>query len=132
MANGAESEPASGKDAALLQLRPHLVIDGLNATVRATRATRGVVWLHQGATHSRTAIERALVERRAAGVVDAPITIAEGPARYLTGESSTIVRALSGGPALPRARFQCQQLSAASTGDRLWCTTSRLSRAWRP
>jgi NADH:ubiquinone oxidoreductase subunit F (NADH-binding) len=102
VANGAESEPASSKDAALLQLRPHLVLDGLSAVVRATESKRGVVWLHQGALHSRAAIERALIERRDAGIVDAPIAVVEGPARYLSGESSSIVHALSGGPALPR------------------------------
>ena len=101
VANGAESEPASAKDAALLQLRPHLVLDGLKATARATGSTEAVLWLHKGAQHSRVSIERAMVERRAGGVTDVPIRIAEGPARYLSGESSAIVRALSGGPALP-------------------------------
>ncbi len=101
VANGAESEPASGKDAALLQLRPHLVLDGLKATVRATGSTEAVLWLHKGAQHSRVSIERAMVERRAAGVTDVPLRIVEGPARYLSGESTAIVRALSGGPALP-------------------------------
>lgn len=101
VANGAESEPASGKDAALLQLRPHLVLDGLKATVRATGSTEAVLWLHKGAQHSRVSIERALVERRATGVTDVPVRIVEGPARYLSGESTAIVRALSGGPALP-------------------------------
>jgi NADH:ubiquinone oxidoreductase subunit F (NADH-binding) len=100
--NGAESEPASAKDAALMQLRPHLVIDGITATAHATGATDAVLWLHRGADHSRTSLERALVERAASGVVDVPIRVAEGPAAYLTGESSSIVRALSGGPALPR------------------------------
>ena len=104
VANGAESEPASAKDAALLQLRPHLVLDGLMATARATGSTETVLWLHQGAFHSRVAVERAIVERRAAGVMDLPVRIVEGPARYLTGESSSIVRFLSGGPALPRTR----------------------------
>ncbi|MFL6070507.1 MAG: NADH-ubiquinone oxidoreductase-F iron-sulfur binding region domain-containing protein [Actinomycetes bacterium] len=102
VANGAESEPASSKDSALLQLRPHLVLDGLSAVVRATHAKSGVVWLHQGSIHSRAAIDRALAERRAAGIFDPPITITEGPARYLSGESSSIIHALSGGPALPR------------------------------
>ncbi|MEO8106862.1 MAG: NADH-ubiquinone oxidoreductase-F iron-sulfur binding region domain-containing protein [Actinomycetes bacterium] len=104
VANGAESEPASAKDAALLQLRPHLVLDGLNATARATGSVEGVLWLHRGAAHSRVAIERAIVERRAAGVPDIPLRIVEGPASYLSGESSAIVRALSGGPALPITR----------------------------
>lgn len=104
VANGAESEPASAKDAALLQLRPHLVLDGLTATARATGSVEGVIWLHRGAMHSRVAVERAIVERRAAGIPDIPLRIVEGPARYLSGESSAIVRALSGGPALPVTR----------------------------
>ena len=112
VANGAESEPASAKDAALLQLRPHLVLDGLNAAAGATGSTQGVLWLHRGAVHSRVAIERAIVERRAAGVRDIPLRIAEGPAHYLSGESSAIVRALSGGPALPTTR----SLPAAVSG----------------
>lgn len=101
VANGAESEPASGKDAALLQLRPHLVLDGLEATARATGSAEAVLWIHKGAQHSRVSIERAMVERRAAGVTDVPLRIVEGPARYLSGESTAIIRALSGGPALP-------------------------------
>ena len=102
--NGAESEPASGKDAALLQLRTHLVLDGLVETVNATDATSGVIWVHDGSLHSRHAIERSLIERQAAGLLDPPIAIAEGPRHYLTGESSSIVRALSGGRAVPLTR----------------------------
>ena len=102
VANGAESEPASSKDAALLQLRPHLVLDGLNATIRATGSTAGVVWVHHDALHSRAAVDRALHERRAHGVGDSPIWVVEAPAHYLSGESSAVVRALSGDVALPR------------------------------
>ncbi len=112
VANGAESEPASAKDASLLQLRPHLVLDGLNAAAQATGSVQGIVWLHRGAAHSRVAVERAIVERRAAGVVDIPVRIVEGPDRYLSGESSAIVRALSGGPALPQSR----SVPAATSG----------------
>jgi NADH:ubiquinone oxidoreductase subunit F (NADH-binding) len=43
----------------------------------------------------------ALRERRAAGVDTVPIRLAVGPDTYLAGESSALVRALDGGPALP-------------------------------
>ena len=33
-----------------------------------------------------------------------PVRLATGPSHYLTGESSALVRALSGGPALPETR----------------------------
>ncbi len=104
VANGAESEPVSAKDAALLQVRTHLVLDGVTATARATGSTGAIIWLHRGARHSRVAVERALHERLASGVLDVPIQIVEGPDGYLSGESSAIVRALSGGPALPIVR----------------------------
>jgi NADH:ubiquinone oxidoreductase subunit F (NADH-binding) len=104
VANGAESEPASAKDAALLQLRPHLVLDGLASAAEAVGAHSTIVWLHAGARAERAAVEWALVERRRAGLVEPEITVVVGPDRYLSGESGTIVSALSGGPARPGFR----------------------------
>jgi NADH:ubiquinone oxidoreductase subunit F (NADH-binding) len=104
VANGAESEPASAKDTALLQFRPHLVLDGLACAAEAVGAERAVVWLHEGAHAVHAAVVRAIDERRASGVIEPPVTIAIGPNRYTSGESSAIVRALSGGPTLPDFR----------------------------
>ncbi len=100
VANGAEGEPASAKDAALLQLRPHLVLDGLTLAAEAVGADDAVVWLHEGDVATHRTVALALAERRAAGG-EIGIRVATGPDRYLSGESSVVVRALSGGPALP-------------------------------
>ncbi|MDT4975591.1 MAG: hypothetical protein QOG98_1349 [Pseudonocardiales bacterium] len=112
VANGAEGEPLSGKDAALLQLRPHLVLDGLACAAEALDATDAVIWLHEGAEATRASIVHALAERRAAGLIEPQMRVVTGPARYLSGESSAIVQALSGGPALPQFRLA----SAATSG----------------
>jgi NADH:ubiquinone oxidoreductase subunit F (NADH-binding) len=104
VANGSEGEPASAKDAALLCYRPHLVLDGLASAAAAVRATESVLWLHGDAHAAHRALARALEERRAAGLVERPVRLATGPSRYLSGESSAVVRALSGGPALPESR----------------------------
>jgi NADH:ubiquinone oxidoreductase subunit F (NADH-binding) len=104
VANGAESEPASAKDTALLQLRPHLVLDGLMCAAEAVGAQDVVLWLHEGAHTVHAAVARALAERRAAGLAEPPVRIVAGAKRYVSGESSSIVRALSGGPALPDFR----------------------------
>lgn len=101
VANGCEGEPGSAKDAALLQLRPHLVLDGLADAARAVRARICVILLKDGATATRVAVSRAVAERQAAGWDEPPVRFAFGPDRYLTGESSAVVRALAGGPALP-------------------------------
>jgi NADH:ubiquinone oxidoreductase subunit F (NADH-binding) len=112
VANGSESEPASAKDAALLQLRPHLVLDGLASAAEAVGADSTIVWLHAGAPAQRAAVERALAERRRARLVEPEISVVVGPERYLSGESSAIVRALSGGPVRPDFR----QVPAAVRG----------------
>ncbi len=101
VANGAEGEPASAKDTALLQHRPHLVIDGLVCAAETIGAAKAVIWLHEGAVETHRAVAQALAERRAAGFAEPVIRIVTGPDRYLTGEASAVVRALDGGPALP-------------------------------
>ncbi len=101
VANGAEGEPASAKDTALLQHRPHLVIDGLICAAEAIGAGRAVVWLHEGAVDTHRIVAQALAERRTVGFGEPEIRIVTGPDRYLTGEASAVVRALDGGPALP-------------------------------
>lgn len=102
--NGAEGEPLSNKDAALLQLRPHLVLDGLACAAEALRAGEAILWLHEGAEASYAAVMRALMERQAAGLVEPVMRVEVGPDHYLSGESSSLIRALSGGPALPLFR----------------------------
>lgn len=112
VANGAEGEPLSRKDAALIELRPHLVLDGLACAAETLGATDAVIWLHDGADASQATIRRALAERRAAGLVEPAMRVEVGPEHYLTGESSAVVHALSGGPALPRF----QRMPAAESG----------------
>ncbi len=102
VANGAEGEPGSAKDAVLLQTRPHLVLDGLVSAMEVVGAAEGVVWLHDGAWASARAVSRALAERAAAGVGDPPIRVLLAPDRYLSGEATGIIRTLEGGPTLPR------------------------------
>ncbi len=98
--NGAEGEPGSVKDAALLLQRPHLVLDGLVCAAEALGASSAVLWLHEGAA-AVAAVHRALAERRTAGLVEPPVRLAMGPDAYLSGEGNAVVRALDGGPALP-------------------------------
>lgn len=101
VANGAEGETVSAKDMALLQHRPHLVLDGLVCVAELMRAERAIIWLHEGADQTYAAVAQALTERHAAGLTEVPISIATGPDRYLSGEANAVVQALDGGPAVP-------------------------------
>lgn len=104
IANASESEPASAKDSALLHLRPHLVIDGIMLAAEAIGASKAVIWIHEDERLARTVLTSALAERPARQPSEPEIKIVAGPHRYLSGESSAIANALSGGPALPTFR----------------------------
>jgi NADH:ubiquinone oxidoreductase subunit F (NADH-binding) len=106
VANGAESEPWSAKDASLLRQRPHLVLDGLLLAAEALGARRAVMWLHgaDGADHNATLRAVADAVRERAVGAGLAIELLVGPAHYLTGESSAVAQAVAGGPALPTAR----------------------------
>lgn len=103
VANGAEGEPASQKDAFLLSHAPHLVLDGMSMAAAAIGARRAVLCLHEG---SRTLgwISDALAERRSAGVDQVPVEVAVVPARYVASEESALVNWLSHGKALPTTK----------------------------
>lgn len=100
--NGAESEPASRKDAVLLGRTPHLVLDGAALAAAAVGAREVVVWLHRGEAATSAAVRAAIGERAAAGVLGVRHRVVEGPPRYVAGEASAIAAFLSGGPARPR------------------------------
>lgn len=97
VANGAESEPASGKDAVLLSHTPHLVIDGLIAACSAAGAGEAILYVKPGRPHDLAAA--ALRERR--GHDPVPIRIEQAPATYVAGQETAAISYLSGRSALP-------------------------------
>jgi len=109
VANGAESEPLSVKDATLLRQRPHLVLDGLALAAEALDAGRVVVWLHGADGVTRRVVQAAVAERRAAGEPGPLVEVVSGPSHYLAGESSAIAAGLDGRPALPTVRRPAAQ-----------------------
>ena len=98
VANGAESEPASHKDALLLRAAPNLVLDGLQLAAEAIGASEAYLYLHPGVSAE---IMRALSQRQAAGLDWLGVRIAEAPPRFLAGQESALVNRLGGGPAVP-------------------------------
>ncbi|WP_422936087.1 NADH-ubiquinone oxidoreductase-F iron-sulfur binding region domain-containing protein [Sinomonas sp. P47F7] len=95
VANGAEGEPLSHKDAALLRHAPHLVLDGLVTAGEAVGATELFLYATAG-TLSR--VEAALAERRDR----VPVKLVEAPKAFISGEASAVVNALETGAALPK------------------------------
>lgn len=99
VANGAEGEPLSRKDAALLRGNPHLVLDGLQLVAEAIAATQAYLYLPTTLAAGAAAV---LAERH--GHDRVPVTIVHAPNRFVAGEESAAIAAIEGRPALPGFR----------------------------
>ena len=104
--NASEGEPASRKDHTLLELRPHLILDGAHVAATAVGADEIVVYSHHANWRANAALLRALGERRDAGRANLPVRVINAPDRYVAGETSAVVSYLSGNGALPRRGAQ--------------------------
>ena len=103
IANAAESEPASEKDATLLWLAPHLVLDGLQLAAEAAGAGTAVLAVHSGRGQDAVArLYQALRDRQEAGIDRVPVRLAPVPARFLAGQETALVSQLGGGPPIPQ------------------------------
>jgi NADH:ubiquinone oxidoreductase subunit F (NADH-binding) len=100
VANGAEGEPASAKDAWLLTHRPHLVLDGLQLAAQAVRATDAYVHV----TDRVQGISAAIAQRRSTGLDPVAVTRTVAPERFISGEESAVVNSIAGGLAIPRSK----------------------------
>jgi NADH:ubiquinone oxidoreductase subunit F (NADH-binding) len=94
IANGAEGEPLSSKDAVLLQRAPHLVIDGLLAVGRLVGARHLVVF---ATTAQLEHVGRAVAERTDASMID----LREAPGIFISGEASAALNTVRSGRAVP-------------------------------
>ncbi len=101
VANGAEGEPASDKDAWLLEAVSHLVLDGALLAAQVSGAADVLVCVRESAPRAHAAVSRALAERAQARMLPAPTEIVTTPGAYLAGEENALVSFLNGGPVKP-------------------------------
>ncbi len=102
LANGAEGEPVSFKDKALLRRAPHLVLEGVALAAAAVGAREAFVAVDRNAGEELGVVARALDERRARRI-DRGVTLqlAPVPSGFVTGEETALVSFLNGGAAKP-------------------------------
>ncbi|MFC4944935.1 NADH-ubiquinone oxidoreductase-F iron-sulfur binding region domain-containing protein [Pseudonocardia sp. GCM10023141] len=96
VANGCEGDPSSTKDQVLLELAPHLVLDGIVLAAHAVGATDAVLCVHGGAGAQRLS---AAVRERDGDPVG--ITVVPVPGHYVASEESALVNFLNTGDARP-------------------------------
>jgi NADH:ubiquinone oxidoreductase subunit F (NADH-binding) len=104
--NGAEGEPASLKDRALMEMLPQLVLDGAILAAGAIGAEEVIVCVCESAGESLHSVTSAIEQRRRSSDADgsgrAPrLRLASVPGHYVAGQESALVNYLNGGPARP-------------------------------
>ena len=99
--NASEGEPLSAKDRTLMQLRPHVIVDGALIAAETVGADEVLIYFSRPSRHATHALRHALRERRDAGLHELPVRVLHTAHRYVAGESSAVVRRANGGPAKP-------------------------------
>jgi NADH:ubiquinone oxidoreductase subunit F (NADH-binding) len=100
--NGAEGEPTSAKDRALLRTVPHLVLDGAVLAADAVGAREIHVAVCRDSRLEFAALQGAVAERaRSGGDPRVFIHVVSVPTGFVVGEETALVQFLNGGPAKP-------------------------------
>ncbi|MEV0401128.1 NADH-ubiquinone oxidoreductase-F iron-sulfur binding region domain-containing protein [Actinoallomurus sp. NPDC050550] len=129
--NAMEGEPLSAKDARLLAVAPHLVLDGATLAAETVGADRIVLAVPVGGggpvlrnamtehAHRSTdavptgdlgsVLRGVVAERARRGIDPVLIEVVEGPDRFLSGQESALVGWIGGGPAIPTTKRPYEQ-----------------------
>jgi NADH:ubiquinone oxidoreductase subunit F (NADH-binding) len=106
VANGAEGEPASLKDRTLMEMLPHLVLDGAILAAETVGADEVIVCACETSDRSLESMAIAIEERTLSPEERRPghppkLQLLDVPGNYVAGEESALVNHLGGGPAKP-------------------------------
>ena len=103
VANGAEGEPATFKDRALMRANPYAVIEGVAIAAFAVGAERAFVAVKERFERETERLAQAIEELTDAGMIgDVPIQVVLGPDHYLFGEETGLLQVVEGDAPLPR------------------------------
>jgi NADH:ubiquinone oxidoreductase subunit F (NADH-binding) len=101
--NGAEGEPGTFKDRALLRANPYQLVEGLLIAALAVEVADAYVAVKASFEREYEALTRAIGEMQAAGICrDCEIRVVQGPEEYLFGEEKGLLEVIEGNPPLPR------------------------------
>ena len=101
--NGAEGEPGTFKDRALLRANPYQVVEGMIIAAFAIGADEAYICVKASFEREREAITRAIQEMQAAGICsECVVNVVGGPDEYLFGEEKAMLEVIEGKPPLPR------------------------------
>ncbi len=103
VANGAEGEPATFKDRAIIRANPYAVVEGVAIAALAVGAERAFIGIKERFGPECERLATAVDEMRAAGLGgDVPVQVVLGPDAYLFGEETGLLQVIEGDAPLPR------------------------------
>ncbi|UDY34967.1 NADH-ubiquinone oxidoreductase-F iron-sulfur binding region domain-containing protein [Dermatobacter hominis] len=102
--NGAEGEPGTFKDRALIRSNPYQVVEGLLIAAFAVGASDVYVCVKASYSRELERLTRAVEELQRSGLgADVTVNLVAGPDDYLFGEEKAMLEVIEGKAALPRA-----------------------------
>ena len=111
--NADESEPGTFKDRQIMELVPHLLVEGCLIACRAIGAKVAYIYVRGEYPQSITAMEKAIEEARRENLVgkgilgtdfDCEIWVHGGAGAYICGEETGLLSSLEGGRGYPRIK----------------------------
>ena len=103
--NADEGEPGTIKDRYVMELRPHLMLEGMLVAMRFAEATEGFIYLREEYATARDRLLGAIDELRSAGILDGlSIELVVGAGAYICGEETAMLESMEGRRGMPRLK----------------------------
>jgi NADH:ubiquinone oxidoreductase subunit F (NADH-binding) len=103
--NADEGEPGTIKDRYVMELRPHLMLEGTLIAMDFAEATEGFIYLREEYATARTRLLAAMDEFRAAGLLDGrSLELVVGAGAYICGEETAMLESMEGRRGMPRLK----------------------------
>jgi NADH:ubiquinone oxidoreductase subunit F (NADH-binding)/NADH:ubiquinone oxidoreductase subunit E len=96
--NADEGEPGTFKDRYVMELRPQLLLEGLEVAMRFAEAGEAFVYLREEYATARERLEEAIAAR------DLAVEIVVGAGSYVCGEETAMLESMEGRRGMPRLR----------------------------
>ncbi len=101
--NGAEGEPGTFKDRALIRANPYQLVEGVIIAAFAIDAAEAFICLKASFERELARVTAAVEDFQSAGICgDCTVTIVAGPDEYLFGEEKAMLEVIEGNEPLPR------------------------------
>jgi len=111
--NGDESEPGTFKDRMIMEVNPHLLVEGVIIGAYATKVHQAFIYIRGELLKAGMQVERAVREAYDAGFLgknilgsgfDLDIIVHHGAGAYICGEESALLESLEGKRGYPRLK----------------------------